>query len=139
MCCLLFFCLLLLIGGHFSELSFPGSHTPKRRARHHSPFRSAPTEKRKIPAQNDRAATNPTQNPSTNVLVSFQINSNAIRGPAADAKRQFCSNNLRSQQCKCLCTHSPRHTTVENTIFVLSPGCPRVKSTEDHCLNHSFS
>ena len=53
--------------------------TPKRKTRRHRPFRKAPSEKRKIPAQTDRAATNPTQNPSTNVLVSFQLNRNAIR------------------------------------------------------------
>ena len=45
----------------------------------HSPLLKAPSEKRKIPAQNDRAAISPTQNPSTNVPVSFQLNSNAIR------------------------------------------------------------
>ena len=76
--CLLFLCLLLLIWGHFSELSFPGFHTPKRRARHHSLFRSAPSEKRKIPPQNDRAATNPTQNPSTNVPAPGVQNKNCV-------------------------------------------------------------
>ena len=32
----------------------------------------------KIPAQNDRAATNPTQNPSTYTVVSFQFTTNSI-------------------------------------------------------------
>ena len=45
-----------------------------RERQHHSPSLKAPSEKRKIPAQND-----PRQNPSTNVPVSFQLNSNAIR------------------------------------------------------------
>ena len=45
----------------------------------HSPFRKAFFENQKIPDQTDRAATNQTQNPSINVLVSFQLNSNTIR------------------------------------------------------------
>ena len=64
---------------HFSELSLPWFPTPKRKTRRHSSFRKSPSERRKIPAQNDRAATNPTENPSTNVPVSFQLNSKAIR------------------------------------------------------------
>ena len=81
MYCLLSVCYFVLILGHFSELSFRRFPTPKtkKRTRRHSPFRKAPSEKRKIPAQNDRATTNPTQNPSTNVPVSFQLNSNATR------------------------------------------------------------
>ena len=43
-----------------------------------SPFPNARSEKRKIPAQNDRAATNPTQNPSTYTVVSFQFTTNSI-------------------------------------------------------------
>ena len=41
-------------------------------------FPNARSEKRKIPAQNDRAATNPTQNPSTHTVVSFQFPTNSI-------------------------------------------------------------
>ena len=77
--CLLSVCYFVLNWGHFNELSLPRFATPKRKTRRHRPFREAPSEKRKIPAQTDRAATNPTQNPSTNVLVSFQLNRNAIR------------------------------------------------------------
>ena len=43
-----------------------------------TPFPNARSEKRKIPAQNDRAATNPTQNPNTYTVVSFQFNTNSI-------------------------------------------------------------
>ena len=43
-----------------------------------TPFPNARSEKRKIPAQNDRAATNPTQNPSTYTVVSFQFTTNSI-------------------------------------------------------------
>ena len=127
MYCLLFLCLFLLIGGHFSELSFSGFHTPKRRARHHSPFRSAPSEKREIPPQNDRTATNPTQNPSKNVPVLFEINSNAIRAlqPTPSGSLVSIIPDLNSVNA---CVHI-HHDTVENTIFVLNPGCPRVKST----------
>ena len=60
-------------------LSLPWFPTPKRKTRRYIPVRKAPSEKQKIPAQNDRLATNPTRNPSTVFLVSFQFNSNAIR------------------------------------------------------------
>ena len=76
---LLSVCYFELIWAHFSELSLPRFPTPKRKTRRHSPFLKVPSEKRKIPARNDRTATSPTQNPSTNVPVSFQLNSNAIR------------------------------------------------------------
>ena len=77
------YCLLSLlfcvICGHFSELSLSRFPTLKRKTMRHSPFRKAPFENQKIPDQTDRAATNQTQNPNTNVLVSFQLNSNTIR------------------------------------------------------------
>ena len=50
----------------------------KKSPRLNTPFPNARSEKRKIPAQNDRAATNPTKNPSTYSLVSFQFTTNSI-------------------------------------------------------------
>ena len=50
----------------------------KKSSRLNTPFPNARSEKRKIPAQNDRAATNPTQNPSTYTVVSFQFTTNSI-------------------------------------------------------------
>ena len=40
-------------------------YVPKKSPRLNTPFPNARSEKRKIPAQNDQAATNPTQSPST--------------------------------------------------------------------------
>ena len=50
----------------------------KKSSRLNTPFPNARSEKRKIPAQNDRAATNPTKNPSTYSVVSFQFTTNSI-------------------------------------------------------------
>ena len=50
----------------------------KKSSRLNNPFPNARSEKRKIPAQNDRAATNPTQNPSTYSVVSFPFTTNSI-------------------------------------------------------------
>ena len=50
----------------------------KKSPRLNTPFPNAWSEKRKIQAQNDRAATNPTQNPSTYTVVSFQFTTNSI-------------------------------------------------------------
>ena len=47
----------------------------KKSPRLNTPFPNARSEKRKIPAQNDRAATNPTQNSITNTVVSLQTQS----------------------------------------------------------------
>ena len=48
----------------------------KKSPRLNTQFPNTRSEKRKIPAQNDRAATNPTQNPSTYIVVSFQFTTN---------------------------------------------------------------
>ena len=50
----------------------------KKSPRLNTPFPNAWAEKRKIQAKNDRAATNPTQNPSTYTVVSFQFTKNSI-------------------------------------------------------------
>ena len=50
----------------------------KKSPRLNTSFPNAWSEKRKIQAQNDRAATNPTQNPSTYTVVSFQFTTNSI-------------------------------------------------------------
>ena len=50
----------------------------KKSPRLNTPFPNARSEKRKIPAQNDRAATNPTKNPSTYTVVLFQFSINSI-------------------------------------------------------------
>ena len=50
----------------------------KKSSRLNNPFPNARSEKRKIPAQNDRAATNPTKNPSIYSVVSFQFTTNSI-------------------------------------------------------------
>ena len=64
---------------HFSELSISRFSTFIRKAqgwRFH--FRTPDPRSEKNPAQNDRAATNPTQNPSTYTVVLFQFNTNWI-------------------------------------------------------------
>ena len=67
---------------HFSELSISRFTTCKRKheksPRLHTPFPNARSEKRKLQGQNDRAATNPTQNSSTYTVVSFQFTTNSI-------------------------------------------------------------
>ena len=72
---------LLMIWGHFSEsVSLPWFPTPKwERQDGTFQFGRPLPRSEEIPAQNDRVATNPTRNPSTVFLVSFQLTSNAIR------------------------------------------------------------
>ena len=50
----------------------------KKSPRLNTPFPNARSEERKIPAQNDWAVTNPTLNPSTYIVVSFQFTTNSI-------------------------------------------------------------
>ena len=69
--------LTLMKRAHFSELCISRFSTYIRKAQGwKTPFPNARSEKRKIPAQNDRAATNPTKNPSTYSVVSFQFTTN---------------------------------------------------------------
>ena len=65
---------------HFSGLSISRFSTVvhEKSQRLNTPFSNARSEKRKFPTQNDQAATNTTQNPSTYTLVSFQFNTNSI-------------------------------------------------------------
>ena len=67
---------------HFSELPISRFSTyirkHKKSPRLHTPFSNARSEKRKLQAQNDRAATNPTQSLSTYTVVSFQFTTNSI-------------------------------------------------------------
>ena len=67
---------------HFSELPISRFSTYMRKykksPRLHTPFSNARSEKRKLQAQNDRAATNPTQSSSTYTVVSFQFTTNSI-------------------------------------------------------------
>ena len=50
----------------------------KKSPRLNTPFPNAWSEKRKIQAQNDRAPTKPTQNPSTYTVVSLEFTKNSI-------------------------------------------------------------
>ena len=68
----------LLQRGYLNDLSISRFTTHRRRTRLHTPFPHTRSEKRKIWAQNDRAAKNPTQNPSTYTVVSFQFPTNSI-------------------------------------------------------------
>ena len=64
---------------HFSELSISRFSTYIRKAKGWTlHFRTPDPRSEKIPTQNDRAATNTTQNPSTYTSVSFQFNTNSI-------------------------------------------------------------
>ena len=63
------------VSGTFKQSVFL-TYVHKKSPRLDTLFPNARSEKRRIPAQNDRAATNPTQNPSTYTVVSFQFNTN---------------------------------------------------------------
>ena len=63
---------------HSNDLSISRFTTHRRRTRLHTPFPHTRSEKRKIWAQNDRVATDPTQNPSTYAVISFQFTTNSI-------------------------------------------------------------
>ena len=66
-----------LFYNQFSELFiWRFLHVHNKSPRLSTPFPNARSEKRKVPAQNDRAATNPTQNPSKHTVVSFQLITN---------------------------------------------------------------
>ena len=66
----------------------------KKSPRLNTPFPNARSEKRKIPAQNDRAATNPTQNPSTYTVVSFQFTTNSIFPVQPTLSRSLLKKNF---------------------------------------------
>ena len=69
--------LTLLKRGHYSELSISKFPTPARK-QGRTLFPNTRSEKRKIHAQNDWAASNPTQNPAKYTVVSFQFSTNLI-------------------------------------------------------------
>ena len=69
--------LTLLKRGHYSELSISKFPTPARK-QGRTLFPNTRSEKRKIHAQNDWAASNPTQNPAKCTVVSFQFSTNLI-------------------------------------------------------------
>ena len=69
--------LTLLKRDHYSELSISKFPTPARK-QGRTLFSNTRPEKRKIHAQNDWAASNPTQNPAKCTVVSFQFSTNLI-------------------------------------------------------------
>ena len=69
----------LMKRAHFSESCISWFSTYIRKAQGWTlHFRTPDLRSEKIPAQNDRAATNPTKNPSTYSVVSFQFTTNSI-------------------------------------------------------------
>ena len=69
--------LTLLKRDYYSELSISKFPTPARK-QGRTLFPNTRSEKRKIHAQNDWAASNPTQNPAKYTVVSFQFSTNLI-------------------------------------------------------------
>ena len=68
----------IVLNKYLTYLSISRFTTLRRRTRLHTPFPHTRSEKRKIWAQNDRVATDPTQNPSTYAVISFQFTTNSI-------------------------------------------------------------
>ena len=68
----------MLKRSHLSELSNSRFTNHMGSPRLHTLFVNARSEKRNIQAQNDQAATNPTQNLSAYIAVSFQFITNSI-------------------------------------------------------------
>ena len=78
-------CVACYLTAYFDEKSpfkrvvyFEVFNVHKKSPRLNTPFPNAWSEKRKIQAQNDRAPTNPTQNPSTYTVVSLKFTRNSI-------------------------------------------------------------
>ena len=81
----------------------------------HTPFPNARSEKRKIRAQNGRAATSPTQNPSTYTVVSFQFTSNLIA---------LCFNNFQFSRVYIHLYHGPLKTNLVTLPPYKTEPCP---------------
>ena len=101
---------------HFSDLSISRFSTYTKKVQGWTLHFRTP-EKRKIPAQNDRAATNPTQNPSTYTVVSFQFTINSIFPVQPTLSRSLLKKKTSSLEVSnSPLTHQPWHTTVENQL-----------------------
>ena len=91
----------------------------KRSPRLCIPFSSARSERRKIQAQNDRAATNPTQNPSTYTAVSCQITNSSILLVKPTLSRTLLPKFSGIDVSNDPPSHSPRRTTIKTSLVTL--------------------